>query len=472
MTITTHAAALTYLLGRVDYERALAVPYGEEPFRLARMRELLVRLGDPQQDLKIVHIAGTKGKGSTAAMIAAVLSAAGYRTGLFTSPHLDRVEERLAIDGHPCSAAELVDLVNRVAPVVEAMDRDAVRDGLADAGPTYFEILTAMALVHFAQRNAKAVVLEVGLGGRLDSTNVCQPVVSVVTSISFDHTRQLGDTLRAIAREKAGIIKPGVPVVSGATGEEPRRVVEEVCRRLGCPLAQLGIDFDFDYRPPRALEAADGRGAIDFRYWTPGREHELRNLALALVGRHQGANASLALAVLAELRRQGWNLPEEAVRRGLTEVVWPARIEVVGRRPTLVLDAAHNVASVAALVEVLDECFAARRRILVFAATQDKDARGMLEILLPRFDEVILTSYANNPRRVPVEELDALAGPLGGPPRRLCPDAAGAWNAVRALAAAEDLVCITGSFYIAAEMRLQIAARPVAYPPDTALESV
>jgi len=215
-----HQAALAFLHARIDYERALFVPYGEREFRLEGMRELLARLGDPQERFAIVHVAGTKGKGSTAAMIAAVLSAAGHRAGLYSSPHLQQIEERVAIDGQPCTAAELTSLVETMRPIVDEMDQWAGQNPSNEARLTYFDLITAMALVHFANRGVHFALLEVGMGGRLDSTNVCRPAVSVITSISFDHTRQLGNTLTAIAREKAGIVKPGVPVVSGASATE------------------------------------------------------------------------------------------------------------------------------------------------------------------------------------------------------------------------------------------------------------
>ncbi|MEX0613266.1 MAG: Mur ligase family protein, partial [Pirellulales bacterium] len=205
-------AALHWLMGRINYERTALIAYQERQLKLDRMRQLLTRLGQPDAGMKIVHVAGTKGKGSTAAMIAGMLTAAGYRTGLFSSPHLERIEERFAVDGQPCTADELVALVNRLRPVAHAMDEEAAADGDPTAGPTYFDVTTAMALLHFVEREVDAAVLEVGLGGRLDSTNVCLPAVSVITSISFDHMKQLGNTLAAIAREKAGIIKPGVPV--------------------------------------------------------------------------------------------------------------------------------------------------------------------------------------------------------------------------------------------------------------------
>jgi dihydrofolate synthase / folylpolyglutamate synthase len=466
-------AALRFLVERIDYERTQSMPCSEEALKLDRMRELLARLGNPHETLPIVHVAGTKGKGSTSAMIAAVLSAAGYRTGLFTSPHLDRVEERIAIDGRPCSADELADLVERVRPAVEAMDHASplpLGEGSSEHGPTYFEIVTAMALDHFRRRGVDAAVLEVGLGGRLDSTNVCSPCVTIITSISFDHTKQLGETLAAIAAEKAGIIKPGVPVISGVDADEPRETIRRIARQNGCRLVELGVDFGFDYRAPRHLEQAAAPARFDFTSVKPrpvvAEDHAtsgcgFTSVELGLLGRHQAANAAVALAAVEQLRQSGWTIPEAAIRRGLAEVTWPARVEVVARRPTVVLDAAHNVASIAALVEVLDESFAASRRILIFATTQEKDHRGMLQCLLGRFDHVIFTRYSNNPRSVPPEELLALAESIGGAAtvETIAPPAE-AWAAVHRMATPDDLICITGSFFLASEMRATIAARP------------
>ena len=454
-------AALRFLYDRIDYERALSVPYRGREFKLDRMRQLLARLGNPQEGLPIVHVAGTKGKGSTVAVIGAVLSAAGCRTGIFTSPHLDRVEQRMAIDGRACSSSELVELIDRLVPVVEAMDKEAQACDPAENGPTYFEIITAMALLHFAQHKVDAAVLEVGLGGRLDSTNVCHPLVSVITSISFDHTRQLGDTLEAIAREKAGIIKPGVPVVSGVIREEPRAAIREVCNRQGCRLLELGVDFDFRYHPPRRLELADSFGRLDFRNHADGRGLHWDDLSFALLGHHQAANATVALATLVELERIGWRVPEEAIRAALAEINWPARVELVARRPAIIIDSAHNLASVDALLSVLDESFFARRRLLVFATTREKDALGILGRLLEQFDEIIFTRYLNNPRAVPPGELAAVAAELDGRRHRVCPTPLDAWDQVGRMASPEDLICVTGSFYIAAEMREQIQARPL-----------
>jgi len=454
-----YEAAMRFLYDRIDYERVAAVPYGQRQFKLDRMHQLLARLGNPQQGVPIVHIAGTKGKGSTAAMIGAVLSAAGYRTGVFTSPHLDRIEQRMAIDGRPCPSAELVELVDRLMPAVTRMDKEASACDRIEIGPTYFEVITAMALLHFARHKVDMAVLEVGLGGRLDSTNACQPRLSVITSISFDHTRQLGNTLELIAREKAGVIKPGVPVISGVVQDPPREVIRRICRRQGCRLIERGPDFDFRYDPPRRLELAPGLGKLDFTHHARGPRFGYSNLALGLLGYHQAANAAVALAAVAELRQAGWEIPEQAVRGGLARLHWPARVELLARRPAIIVDAAHNPASIDALVGVLRESFSVRRRLLIFATTREKDVRNMLGRLLNRFEEVILTRYLDNPRAVPPEELDATAAGLTGRSRRVCPDPATAWDQACALATPEDLICVTGSFYIAAEMRRLILAR-------------
>ncbi|MEI8372506.1 MAG: folylpolyglutamate synthase/dihydrofolate synthase family protein [Planctomycetota bacterium] len=436
------------------------MPYNSARMGLERMRQLLEAIGSPEQSLPIVHVAGTKGKGSTSAMIAGALSAAGYRTGLFTSPHLERIEERMTINGQPCTAEEFTTLVDLLRPTVETLDRRTAKD---QSGPTFFEITTAMALLHFTRQNVQAAVLEVGLGGRLDATNICQPAVSVITSISFDHTQQLGNTLAAIAGEKAGIIKPGVPVVSGVVEPEARDVIRQVCRQRGCRLVERDTDFAFDYHPPQHLEQAAASGQVVYRqvthcslptpHSTPLTSH---CFDLALPGRHQAANAATALATLDVLRQAHWNIPPTAVQQALAGLSWPARVQVLSRRPTVVLDTAHNVASIQALVGTLQESFCAARRLLIFATTHDKDVRGMLQCLLDHFDEVYFTRYLNNSRAVPPEELQQVAKELTGRCWPTFGEPVAAWKAARRSATAKDLVCVTGSFFLASEMGLII----------------
>jgi dihydrofolate synthase / folylpolyglutamate synthase len=457
-------AALEWLKSRINFEQATLAPYNERQLKLDRMRTLLTRLGQPDAGLKIVHVAGTKGKGSTSAMLAAMLTAAGYRTGVFSSPHLERIEERFAVDRVPCTADEMVALVDRMRPVVRAMDEEDAASGDPVGGPTYFEGTTAMALVHFVERQVDAAILEVGLGGRLDATNVCLPVVSVITSISFDHTKQLGNTLGLIAREKAGIIKPGIPVVCGVTECEAQCVIAEIAREHGSRLIQLGEDFRYTYRPTQ----------IEFESILPGQEQRLGHVALAMRGPHQAANAAVALATIAELRRQGWCVSTDAIRRGLSEAVLPGRVEYLveqfgtgesRRRPAVVIDTAHNQASSRALVAALAELPTHGRRTLVLSVSSDKDVWAILQELVPFFDQVVATQYQDNPRAVPAEQLADMVRTLVGQQISIgrcevnvCGMPREAWDAACGSALADELVVIAGSFFLAAELRPVVLA--------------
>jgi len=444
--------AIDWLRARINYERTLLAPYNERQLKLDRMRTLLTRLGQPDAGMKIVHVAGTKGKGSTSAMIAAMLSAAGYRTGVFSSPHLQRIEERFAVDGQPCTESEFVALVDRLRPIVAAMDAEAEAEGDPQGGPTYFEATTAIALVHFVERAVDAAVLEVGLGGRLDSTNVCLPTVSVITSISIDHTQQLGNSLAAIAREKAGIIKPGVPVVCGVTEAEPQAVIAGAAQERGCRLIQAGRDFRYRYHDRR----------VDFEFAVAGQEHCLEDVPLAMRGPHQAANAAVALASVAELRHQGWCVSIDAMRRGLAQATLAGRVEVLPGQPHVVLDTAHNSASAKALVEALAEIAPAGRRTLILAVSHDKDVPAILRELVPHFDRTVVTQYLDNPRAVPAGDLAELvragfAVKTGGTVEDY-PTPREAWEAVCHRAEPGELVCIAGSFYLAAELRPLVLA--------------
>jgi dihydrofolate synthase/folylpolyglutamate synthase len=463
--VTDYDSALGFLLRRINYEQTSQIPYRSRSFKLQRMERLLAEIGNPHHQLKAIHIAGTKGKGSTAAMIDAVLRAAEFRTGLYTSPHLERIEERFVVDGRPCEASTFVELVRRLQPVVERFDAEC--GGTEDSTPaTYFEITTAMAMLLFAQQEVDFAVLEVGLGGRLDSTNVCRPLVCVITSISYDHTQQLGSTLAQIASEKVGIVKPGVPVVSGVIGDEAQRVIAATARECGCKLLQLGVDFGFHYHAPRIGASASQQllgAAFDFRLPHGGERAQRRDLHLAMCGRHQVQNAAVALAALDELAAQSLVIPEQAMRDGLALAQCGARIELVGQQPTVLLDAAHNVASAAALADVIREHFAGcPQRTLVLATSRDKDARSILAALLPEFDRVIFTSFQNNPRAADPQELLALAETLLAEQQQhrarttsctVNPIAEDALAQARRQTSQRGLICIAGSFFLAAQLR-------------------
>jgi dihydrofolate synthase/folylpolyglutamate synthase len=448
---------LDYLYGRLDYER-VGMPRALADLGLGRMRRLLRRLGDPHRGLRIVHVAGTKGKGSTAAMTAAALTAAGVRTGLYTSPHLERLEERYVVDGMAIGPDELAGLVDEVRAAAEAMEASG------RVGATFFEITTAMALLHFARREAGAVVLEVGMGGRLDSTNVVRPLVAIVTSIALDHTRQLGDTLGAIAREKAGIFKRGVAAVSGVREDEPREVVRRVAEGRCGRFREIDADFRYEEYPPTPPidRPTPSRAAV--RTWRT----DWGVLDVPLLGPHQAHNMAVALAgldALAEVEPSLSVSPADAAR-GFAGLGWPARVEVMGSRPWLVVDGAHNVASAAALAETLRSHFPDVPRVLVFGTTRDKDLPGQLRELLPLFRDRVATRYLHNPRAVPPEEAAAAAEAFDGRPAVVARDPAEALEAARRLAGPDGLVCVTGSLFLAAEARAVVLGRePAAVAP-------
>jgi dihydrofolate synthase/folylpolyglutamate synthase len=460
--------ARAWWYGLINFEQR--TPCADD-LKLEHMRSLLARLGNPHQRLRILHVAGSKGKGSTAAMLASILRQAGYRTGLFTSPHLCRVEERFQVDGQAITTSELTTLLDEIRRCIEApppqpsptrgegvlFSLPPCGGGLGWGGSvpyTFFEVATAVGFLHFLRRRVDVAVLEVGLGGRLDSTNVCQPIVSVITSISFDHTQLLGDRLAAIAAEKGGIIKMGHPVISGATVPEARAVIERISGERRAPLRQLGVDFRYRYTPGRVTATQTQRSRVSV---TTERRH-WPEFELNLLGDHQAANAAVAVACVETLQTEGWRIADTAVAAGLAEVSWPARLEVVSRRPLIVLDCAHNVASALALVRTLHASFPSARRLLVFAGSSDKDLAGMFRVLSPHFAHAFLTRYSNNPRSVDAARLAELLRASGNLPATLCPTPAEALRAAQAAASPDDLIIITGSVFLAGELRPLLVA--------------
>ncbi|WP_435011188.1 bifunctional folylpolyglutamate synthase/dihydrofolate synthase [Tundrisphaera lichenicola] len=444
--------SLDYLYGRLNYER-LGMPRGSAELRLGRMRRLLRRLGDPHESLRIIHIAGTKGKGSTAAMLASALTASGRKTGLFCSPHLHRLEERFRVDNVEATPGELVALVEAVRPAVEALD--ASDPHYRHRGATFFEVTAAMGLLHFARSGAGTVVLEVGMGGRLDSTNVVRPILAVITTISFDHTRQLGNTLGAIAGEKAGILKRGRPVVSGVRGSEAREAIRQKAKLRSSPLREIDADFDYVYQPPEAPLTRPTPGRVAVRTWA----RQWPSLGLPMLGEHQAHNVAVALACLDALAEQGIVVEPDDVARGFSGLKWPARVEVLGEDPWVVIDGAHNVESAKALAETLRTCFPTTPRTLIFGTTREKDLWGQLQALLPLFDNVVATRYVENPRSVPPEEVADSVHSFDGRPVRQAPGPAEALALARSITPPGGLICVTGSLFLAAETRALILRR-------------
>lgn len=413
----TFAGAMAYLRRFTDYEQRRPADYDARFYNLDRTRSLLEALGHPERAFASVHIAGTKGKGSTAHMLESIFLAAGVRTGLYTSPHLVRLFERIRIGGREIRERDFLAAMNAMR---RAMDR--VR-------PTFFETLTVAAFWLFRRARVERAIVEVGLGGRLDATNVIVPDLAIVTTIDFDHTELLGNTLARIAREKAGILKPGVPAITSERKREPLAVIEREARRLGCPLARLGREL-------RLPSVRSGR-VVEFELEVDGKA--VAKARLKAPGRHQAENAALAAAAALRL-----GVSRRFVERGLARVRLPARIEVVRRRPEVIVDSAHNVVSMRALRRSLwprdGRCW------LVFGASRDKDFGAMLRELKGVADVALLTR-SRSPRSVPPDELVRTA-PF---PSLAIGSVARAVRLALKRAAPRDRIVVAGSFYVAGE---------------------
>ncbi len=405
-------------------------------------RRLLTGLGNPQNAFRSIHIAGTNGKGSTAALISAVLISAGYRVGRYTSPHLERFNERICVDDIPASDEELLNAFLAVESVLSG-DRD----------PTFFEFSTAMAFHEFARRKVDWAVVEAGMGGRLDATNVLTPDLCIITNIALEHRQYLGGNLREIAGEKAGIIKSGVPVLSGVSAPADD-VIRQAARAAGANLLEAGADFRLV--PESVTPAVRGGGpahdkAVAYRYEGPGLPQQ--GLSLGLRGRHQEENAALAAAACGILKDAGLTIRPEDLYAGLARPAWPGRLEYFPGRPPVLLDGAHNPAGAAALSAYLKEETGERFLTLILAVLSDKDAPELMAHLAALGDRMILTSVAAD-RALSAKDLSQSLSRCAG---RLSPDltdtAKDALALARAVTPPAGLICVAGSLYLIGEMR-------------------
>ena len=448
----TYEEARAFLAGLVNYEQQSP---SASDLALGPIRALLGELGDPHQQLAIVHVAGTNGKGSVAIILDEILKQAGYRTGRYTTPSLCEFEDQICVCGIPISRSACADYITKI--------HRAIARGGASASPTHFDVVTAMAFMHFASVQVDVAIIEVGMGGQNDSTNICSPILSIITSIDYDHTSQLGPSLRSIAQEKAGIVKPGRPVVSGAIHAEARDVIRAACAGRNAPLSQLGVDMTYEYVPGRISET--GFVPPYTTVVTPRRRWPL--MALNLLGKHQAANAALAVRAVEQLQDIGFRIPDEAVRQSLAYVRCPARTEMIMERPLVVLDCSHNPASIDALIATLSQSFPnyigekriphAKRR-LIFGASRDKNISAMLKIIAGHFDSICFTSSKRSRRSANQTELQAALRASGCDlPYRYVETVSAAFEAIVSETAEVDFICITGSVFLAGEF---LASQP------------
>ena len=447
----SYRQAIDYLFKRTDYEKEEALRYNITTFSLERMEKLLSLLGDPHSKIPTVHIAGTKGKGSTATMLAKMLEANDYKVGLYTSPHVLNLHERISINSEMVSESEMRDLLNRVYAPVEKMSKTDP--------PTFFEIMTALAFMYFTDKQVDIAIIETGLGGRLDSTNVIKPAVIGITSLSIDHQQQLGETIDSIAMEKAGVLKRGVPVVTVQQEPAAMNVLRTTATSLKAPLSVTGGDIDFSHRFETSREHGPHTRVC---LTTPTSKFE--HLKVPLHGKHQAINCGLALAMLDKLKSVGFKIDNEKASEGLQKVSLPGRMEMISNDPRVMIDAAHNAASIRALIHAIGQNIPYDSMVVIFGCNNDKDIMVMLHELQYGADKVIFTR-SNSAKAVSPEDLAEMYTELCGKMCQSAPSLGPALQLAKSAVSKEDLICITGSFYLIGQAKMR-------FQPNAILSSV
>ncbi len=430
---------MKYLFAQTDYERMLRVRYNADTFNLDRMRLLLKKLDNPHKKLRSVHIAGTKGKGSTATMLAAMLKACGFKVGLYTSPHICDIRERIMVNGEKITQIALTRLVCRAEPHVDAMTKKK---------PTFFEIFTAIAFRHFVDEQVDIAVIETGLGGRLDSTNVLTPMVCGLTSISMDHMQQLGTTIGEIAAEKAGILKRGVPAVSVQQDPAAKRAFRKIAQDTGANLMFTAEDIEFSYR----VESSRQYGCHTRVCLTTPRSR-FEHIPVPLLGEHQALNCGLALALLDQLKMQGMEIDDDLAMRGLMGVYLPGRMEMINEAPRVLVDGAHNAASVKALIRAMGQHIPYDSMVMVFGCGADKDIPGMMRQVATGADKVIFTRAEGNTRAAEPQDLANAFEETCGRVAQVVPNLRDALRIANNAVSREDIICLCGSFYLVGEAK-------------------
>ena len=437
----TYEDAIRYLFNRTDYEKEQRLRYNVTTFDLSRMEKFLSLLGNPHKKIDTVHIAGTKGKGSTATMLAKMLEANNYKVGLYTSPHVVHLHERIMVNSRMISEPEMLGLMNRVYAPVEKVSK---------TNPlTFFEIMTALAFMHFLDKAIDIGVIETGMGGRLDSTNVIRPKVVGITSLSLDHMNQLGNTIDSIAKEKAGVFKTGVPVVTVQQEPAAMQVLKSHANAVKAPFSVTGVDIDFSHRFETSRE--DGPHTR-ICLTTPTSKFE--HLRVPLHGRHQAINCGLALAMLDKLKSVGYSIDNEKAIDGLNKVLLPGRMEMICDDPRIMIDGAHNAASIQALMQAIGQHIPYDSMVVIFGCNNDKDIKGMLHNLQYGADKVVFTR-SNSVKAMSPQLLADMYTEMSG---KMCQAADSLGEALQVAKSAitkEDLICITGSFYLIGQAKIR-----------------
>ena len=438
--IKGYASAVRFLSSHTNYETQKRVRYNGDTFNLDRMNLLLKKLGNPHKNFKSVHIAGTKGKGSTATMLAAMLQSCGHKVGLYTSPHINCIRERITINKQKISQKSLTREIVGVARHVENMSDDK---------PTFFEIMTAMAFSYFCKSNVDIAVIETGLGGRLDSTNVLKPEVCGLTSISMDHMHQLGNCLKDIAAEKAGIMKHDTPTVSVPQHPDARKVLKRQASKVNSKLLFTGDDIEFSYR----VESSRERGCHTRLSLTTANS-SFEHLPVPVPGEHQAINCGLALALLDQLKQRGIAVDDQQAILGLETVDLPGRMEIICHDPRILVDGAHNGASIQALVRGIGQHVSYDSMVMIVACAGDKDLEGIMRQVATGADKAIFTRASNTPRSADPKELaEIYANMSDGRTGQVAKNLREALQIAETAITSEDLICICGSFYLVGEAK-------------------
>ncbi|MEM1423053.1 MAG: folylpolyglutamate synthase/dihydrofolate synthase family protein [Planctomycetota bacterium] len=445
--ITTYRSAKEWLYGLMDVERTRTSRVDPDVFKLDRMRAILTKLDNPQDELSIVHIGGTNGKGSTVAMLDSALRACGLCVGVYTSPHLEDVRERIAVDGAPISQHLFAQGMARVAEACHAIPKK-------HGQPTFFEAMTALGFVHFVDQAVDLAIVEVGLGGRLDSTNVVNPLISAVTRVDLDHTQFLGDTHEAIAREKAGIFKGGVPALTVPQEKGVVEAMRDVAESVGATLEVVSDDIDFSHR----FEAGE-RSGPHVRVGLSTDRRSFEHVPVPLPGEHQAFNCGLVLAIVDRLGEHGFELPEPAIVEGLAKTQAPGRMELVWRNPRVLLDGAHNPAAMSALVRTIGSAQPYDSMVMVFGCSADKDVDGMLAEVAKGADKVVFTKAKGNPRAMDPHELARRFEAMSHKMFQVGDTIDEALKIAGQASGRGDLIVVTGSFYLVGETRKHLSLK-------------